>query len=166
MTFLLDASVSRYRRPLKIRDFVWEIKYWDLRTLNNVKSNFSFNEIIKKTYLASEDLSILFLIQSLLFSTVTCNVTPTSPAERSRVTSLGGFGLPVMSRKNWIGPNKYDISLWERIVIFHLKIGAIRDRPKFALSVLTRTAEKKKRKKRKKMWSAEVFNSKWQGAVA
>ena len=29
----------RYRWPLKIRDFVWEIKYWDLRTLNNVKSN-------------------------------------------------------------------------------------------------------------------------------
>ena len=48
MTFLLDASVSRYRRPLKIRDFVWEIKYWDLRTLNNIKSNFSFNEINKK----------------------------------------------------------------------------------------------------------------------
>ena len=48
MTFLLDASVSRYRRPLKIRDFVWEIKYWDLRSLNNVKSNFSFNEINKK----------------------------------------------------------------------------------------------------------------------
>ena len=46
--FLLDASVSRYRRPLKIRDFVREIKYWDLRTLNNVKSNFSFNEINKK----------------------------------------------------------------------------------------------------------------------
>ena len=48
MTFLLDASVSRYRRPLKIRDFVWEITYWDLRTLNNVKSNFSFNEINTK----------------------------------------------------------------------------------------------------------------------
>ena len=43
VTFLLDASVSRYRRPLKLRDFVWEIKYWDLRTLNNVTSNFSFN---------------------------------------------------------------------------------------------------------------------------
>ena len=48
VTFLLDASVSRYRRPLKIRDFVWEIKHCDLRTLNNVKSNFSFNEINKK----------------------------------------------------------------------------------------------------------------------
>ena len=65
----LDAAVPRYWRPLKIRDFVWEIKYWDLRNLiprvlsyppygagrrepweggwdlrnlNNVKSNFSF----------------------------------------------------------------------------------------------------------------------------
>ena len=35
----------RYRWPLKTRDFVWEIKYWDLRTINNVKSNFSFNEM-------------------------------------------------------------------------------------------------------------------------
>ena len=48
VTLLLDAPVSRYRRPLKIRDFVWEIKYWDLRTLNNVKSNFSFYEMNKK----------------------------------------------------------------------------------------------------------------------
>ena len=43
-----DAQVSHYRRPLKIRDFVWEIKYWDLQTLNNVKPNFSVNEMNKK----------------------------------------------------------------------------------------------------------------------
>ena len=48
MTFLLDVSVSRYKRPLKIWDFVWEIKYWDRRTLNNAKSNFFFNGINKK----------------------------------------------------------------------------------------------------------------------
>ena len=48
MTFLLDASVSRYRRPLKIRYLVWELKYWDRRTLNSVKSDFSFNEMNKK----------------------------------------------------------------------------------------------------------------------
>ena len=48
MSFLLDASVSRYSRPLKIRDLVWEIKYWDLWTLTNVKSNFFFNWINKK----------------------------------------------------------------------------------------------------------------------
>ena len=45
---MLDAPVSRYRRLLKIRDLVWEIKYWDLRALNNVKSNFPFNETNKK----------------------------------------------------------------------------------------------------------------------
>ena len=43
-----DAQVSHYRWPLKIRDFVWEIKYWDLQTLNNVKPNFSVNEMNKK----------------------------------------------------------------------------------------------------------------------
>ena len=52
VTLLLDAPVSRYRRPLKIRDFVWEIKYWDLRTLNNVKSKFSFCEMNKKDTIA------------------------------------------------------------------------------------------------------------------
>ena len=45
---MLDAPVSRYRRLLKIRDLVKEIKYWDLRTLTNVKSNFHFNEMNKK----------------------------------------------------------------------------------------------------------------------
>ena len=41
----------RYRWPLKTRDFVWEIKYWDLRTLNNVKSNFRSMKWMKTTYL-------------------------------------------------------------------------------------------------------------------
>ena len=48
VTLLLNAPVSRYRRPLKIRDFVWEIKYWDLRTLNLI---FLSMKWIKKTYL-------------------------------------------------------------------------------------------------------------------
>ena len=50
VTFLLDAAVSCSRRPLKIRDLVWEVKYWDLRMLNNVKSNLIFRSIklIKK----------------------------------------------------------------------------------------------------------------------
>ena len=42
-------------------------------------------------YLAFKDLSILFLIQSILFSTVACNATPTRPAERSLVTYLTLF---------------------------------------------------------------------------
>ena len=65
MSFLLDASVSRYRRPLKIRDFVWEIKYWDLRTQNNVKSNFSFNEINKK---ATRDIFHCVSVSACLFT--------------------------------------------------------------------------------------------------
>ena len=40
--------MSRYRRPLKIlRDFVREIYYWDLRTLNNAKPYFFLNEMNK-----------------------------------------------------------------------------------------------------------------------
>ena len=120
--------VSRHRRPLKIRDFVWENKNWDLWMLNNVKSYyFSFNEMNKKDffslkfkgaanfssreeeevsllgwswknllhiwilakkkmalcYLVFTDLSILFLIQSVLFSMVASNTTP---AQRSHMT--------------------------------------------------------------------------------
>ena len=45
-----DVPVSRYRRPLKIykRLSVWEIYYWDLRTLNNAKRYFFLNELNKK----------------------------------------------------------------------------------------------------------------------
>ena len=52
VTFLLDGAVSCSRRPLKIRDLVWEVKYWDLRMLNNVKSNLIFPSIklIKKDF--------------------------------------------------------------------------------------------------------------------
>ena len=67
MTFLLDASVSRYWWPLTIRDFVWEIKYWDLRTLNNVKSNLSFNEINKKDLPAIYSTVFRCLLSVLLF---------------------------------------------------------------------------------------------------
>ena len=63
--------------------------------------NGTVTPFIRRSHLAFEDLSILFLIQSLLFSTVACNATPTRPAERSRVTSLREFGLPVISRLNF-----------------------------------------------------------------
>ena len=42
MTFLLDATVSRYRRPLIIRDCMRN------KILRSVKSNLSFNEMNKK----------------------------------------------------------------------------------------------------------------------
>ena len=51
---LMDAALRRYTRPLKIMDFVWEIEYWDLRSLNSVKSIFFLlMKWIKKTYLRS-----------------------------------------------------------------------------------------------------------------
>ena len=48
MTFWLDAPVSRCRRPLKIRDCVRNKILRLVRMLNNVKSNFSFNEMHEK----------------------------------------------------------------------------------------------------------------------
>ena len=48
--------------------------------------SFLFISLKEKFDLAFADLSILFRIQSLLFSTVAPNATPTRLAERSRVT--------------------------------------------------------------------------------
>ena len=87
MTFLLDASVSRYRRPLKIRDFVWEMKYWDLRTLNNVKSTFSFNEI-KKDLPAIYSTVFRCLLVVLLGFWLYCITTVTPFIRRSQCWSL------------------------------------------------------------------------------
>jgi len=49
---VLDAPILHYRRPLKIRDFVWEIKYWGLRLLKKMLNlNFCSRRRTKKTYL-------------------------------------------------------------------------------------------------------------------
>ena len=46
---VLDAPILRYGRPLKIRDFVQEIKYWGLQMLNkNVKSRLLYKKKNKK----------------------------------------------------------------------------------------------------------------------
>ena len=42
------ASVALQATVENIRDFVWEIYYWDLRTLNNAKPYFFLNEMNKK----------------------------------------------------------------------------------------------------------------------
>ena len=90
MTFLVDASVSRYRRSLKIWDFVWEIKYWDLRTLNNVKSNFSFNEINKKDVPAiySTVFRCLLVVLLFFFFWLYCMTTVTPFIRQSQGWSL------------------------------------------------------------------------------
>ena len=48
--------------------------------------SFLFISLKEKFDLAFTDLSILFLKQSLIFSTIACNATPTPLAKRSRVT--------------------------------------------------------------------------------
>ena len=88
MTFLLDASVSRYRRSLKIWDFVWEIKYWDLRTLNNVRSNFSFNEINKKDCDIFHRVSVSACRFTVCFFWLYCITTVTPFIRRSQGWSL------------------------------------------------------------------------------
>ena len=102
MTFLLDASVSRYWWPLTIRDFVWEIKYWDLRTQNNVKSNLSFNEINKKDLPAIYSTVFRCLLFVLLFFLgVYCitTVTPFIRRMKSRlVTSIWQGHGPVATK--------------------------------------------------------------------
>ena len=42
------ASVALQATVENIRDFVWEIYYWDLRTLNNTKAYFFLDEMNKK----------------------------------------------------------------------------------------------------------------------
>ena len=90
MTFLLDASVSRYRRPLKIRDLVWELKYWDRRTLNNVKSDFSFNEMNKKDLPAmySTVFRCQLVVLLFFFLCLYCITTVTPFIRRSQGWSL------------------------------------------------------------------------------
>ena len=79
---------SQHRRPkLTLRGKVTR-DLWAGRAVNQNIAATSFLFISLKEisrYLAFEDLSILFLIQSLLFSTVACNATPERPAQRSRV---------------------------------------------------------------------------------
>ena len=50
------------------------------------KSDIMLFSVRRSQYFTVNSLSILFLIRSLLFSTVACNATPSRPAERSRVT--------------------------------------------------------------------------------
>ena len=50
-----------------IRDFVWEIYYWDLRTLNNAKPYFFLNELNKKDLPAMYSTAFWCLIVVLLF---------------------------------------------------------------------------------------------------
>ena len=50
------------------------------------KSDIMLFSIRRSQYFTVNSLSVILLIQILLFSTVACNATPSRPAERSRVT--------------------------------------------------------------------------------
>ena len=50
--FVLAAMLEHRAPNSRCKGRVWEIYYWDLRTLNNAKPYFFLNEMNKKTFLA------------------------------------------------------------------------------------------------------------------
>ena len=60
------AGVALQTTVENIRDFVWEIYYWDLRTLNNTKPYFFLNEMNTKDLPAMYSTAFLCLFVVLL----------------------------------------------------------------------------------------------------
>ena len=77
------ASVALQATVENIRDFVWEIYYWDLRTLNNAKPYFFLNEMNKKDLPAMYSTAFWCLFVVLLFFCLYCVTTVTPFIERS-----------------------------------------------------------------------------------
>ena len=61
------AGVALQATVENIRDFVWEIYYWDLRTPNNAKPYFFLNEMNKKVLPAIYSAAVWCLFVLLLF---------------------------------------------------------------------------------------------------
>ena len=61
------AGVALQATVENIKDFVWEIYYWDLRTLNNAKPYFFLNEMNKKDLPAMYSTAFWCLFVVLLF---------------------------------------------------------------------------------------------------
>ena len=99
VTFLLDMPVSHYRRPLKIRDFVWEIKCWDLQTLNKINLIFPSMKWIKKTYLPCIPLCFGVCLFFYRFFWFYCITTVTPFIRRSQ-------GWSLRSARSWTSRNK------------------------------------------------------------
>ena len=85
--------MSRYRRPLKIWVFVWEIYYGVLRTLNNAKPYFFLNELNKKDLLPMYSTAFWCLFVVLLLFWLYCITTVTPFIERSEGWSLRSVGV-------------------------------------------------------------------------
>ena len=83
----------------RIRDIVWEIYYWDLRTQNNAKPYFFLNEINKKVLPAIYSAAVWCLFVVLLFFWLYCVTTVTPFIERSEGWSLPSVGVLDQSQK-------------------------------------------------------------------
>ena len=68
ITYVTRAGVALQATVENIRDFVWEIYHWDLRTPNNVKPYFFLNEMNKKVLPAIYSAAVwcLFVVLLLL----------------------------------------------------------------------------------------------------
>ena len=67
ITYVTRAGVALQATVENIRDFVWEIYHWDLRTPNNVKPYFFLNEMNKKVLPAIYSAAVWCLFVVLLF---------------------------------------------------------------------------------------------------
>ena len=78
-----------------MRDFVWEIYYWDLRTLNNAKPYFFLNEMNKKDLPAMYSTAFwcLFVVLLFFFFLLYCVTAVTPFIERSEGSSLRSVGV-------------------------------------------------------------------------
>ena len=82
------AGVALQATVENIRDFVWEIYYWDLRTLNNAKRYLCLNEMNKKDLFAIYSTAFWCLFVVLLFFWLYCVTTVTPFIERNQAWSL------------------------------------------------------------------------------
>ena len=80
------------QRNVWLGDFVWEIYYWDLRTLNNAKPYFFLNEMNTKDLPAMYSTAFWCLFVVLLIFWLYCVTTVTPFIERSEVCSLRSVG--------------------------------------------------------------------------
>ena len=78
----------------KYIDFVWEIYYWDLRTLNNAKPYFFLNEMNKKDLPTMYSTAFWCLFVVLLVFWLYCSTTVTPFIRRSQ-------GWSLQSRRAW-----------------------------------------------------------------
>ena len=86
------AGVALPATVENIRDFVWEIYYWDLRTLNNAKPYFFLNEMNKKDLPAMYSTAFWYLSFYWCFW-LYCVTTVTPFIERSEGWSLRSVGV-------------------------------------------------------------------------